>query len=401
MIRRLVALAAAGLLLILATSPASAAPGDLDRTYSGDGITKAGFYRGGNSILVDSQGKVLVGGIHSTNDRPALLRYKANGALDTTFSGDGKTTLPTLGGVTDLAWHQSKILVLVDSTLFRLNLNGAIDKTYGGGDGQVQLGRVAVALGTYGANVFALQEPRNNWSQWVSRAQGEQITELLLPRPDGGSADFPGWYKDLATSPAGESLYVTGWTESDPNDGQELAVLSKVPSGVGPATGEWTRYADPQNSSTEGNALAVSPTNGNVVVVGTLWGDYSDGYAGFFMRVSPSGETVTERVFRGQVARDGYTDSWDIAAAYSVALAGGGKTIVGGYTHMEEDFGSDPPYESALTVWRLNNDGSLDQTFGTGGYVRTPGAGDLAFAVAVSTTKIVAAGNQYTARYLG
>jgi hypothetical protein len=84
-----------------------------------------------------------------------------------------------------------------------------------------------------------------------------------------------------------------------------------------------------------------------------------------------------------------------------VALAGGGKTIVGGYTHMEEDFGSDPPYESALTVWRLNNDGSLDQTFGTGGYVRTPGAGDLAFAVAVSTTKIVAAGNQYTARYLG
>jgi hypothetical protein len=49
-------------------------------------------------------------------------------------------TLPTLGRVTDLAWHQTKILVLVDSTLFRVNLNGSIDKTYGGGDGQVPLG---------------------------------------------------------------------------------------------------------------------------------------------------------------------------------------------------------------------------------------------------------------------
>jgi hypothetical protein len=54
--------AGSGILLIVAASPTSAAPGDLDRTYSGDGITKAGFYRQGDSILLDSQGKVLVGG---------------------------------------------------------------------------------------------------------------------------------------------------------------------------------------------------------------------------------------------------------------------------------------------------------------------------------------------------
>ena len=184
MIRRLASLASL-LLLTVATSPASAAPGDLDRTYSGDGITKAGYYRQGNSFLVDSQGKVLVGGIHSTNDRPTLLRYKASGALDTTFSDDGKMTLPTLGRVTDLAWHQSKILVLVDSILFRINLNGAIDKTYGGGDGQVPLGRSVLSIATSGSTVFGLQGQRSDFSQYAIRVLGEQVNEIALPRPDG------------------------------------------------------------------------------------------------------------------------------------------------------------------------------------------------------------------------
>jgi len=145
----------------------------------------------------------------------------------------------------------------------------------------------------------------------------------------------------------------------------------------------------------------VSPVNGNIVVAGSRSGDFTDGYAGWVMRVTPSGDKTMEEVFLGEVQQDGWVDTWDIAVGTSVALYGGGKTIVGGYTRMVEDFGSGPPYENALTVWRLNNNGSLDETFGTGGYVRTDGAGDVAHAVAASGSKIVAAGDQYTVRYLG
>jgi hypothetical protein len=74
-----------------------------------------------------------------------------------------------------------------------------------------------------------------------------------------------------------------------------------------------------------------------------------------------------EETFSGELQQEGYLAEWDIAAGTSVALYGGGKTVVGGYTRMVEDLGSGPPYEDALTVWRLNNNGSLDETLGPAG----------------------------------
>jgi hypothetical protein len=70
------------------------------------------------------------------------------------------------------------------------------------------------------------------------------VDQIALPRPDGADpgSSFPGVYHELAVSPGGESLYVTGWTEEDPVEQAQVAVLVKQPSGLGSPAGSWMRY---------------------------------------------------------------------------------------------------------------------------------------------------------------
>ena len=97
--RRLAALGSlAGVLLLLAAAvaaPATAAPGDLDLTFSGDGRQTTDLGSGTSEAAAavrQPDGKIVVVGTnHSAelNDGFALARYNADGSLDTSFSGNG------------------------------------------------------------------------------------------------------------------------------------------------------------------------------------------------------------------------------------------------------------------------------------------------------------------------
>jgi len=74
--------------------------GKLDKTFAGTGQVIADFGRNNsdnvNAVAVQPDGKIVVAGTASApdDDEPthstlALVRYKANGALDTAFGGDG------------------------------------------------------------------------------------------------------------------------------------------------------------------------------------------------------------------------------------------------------------------------------------------------------------------------
>lgn len=69
--------------------------GDLDTTFSGDGIATTDFGFGSrdraSSLAIQSDGKLLVAGYSDVGgDRDvAIARYLVNGALDTSFDGDG------------------------------------------------------------------------------------------------------------------------------------------------------------------------------------------------------------------------------------------------------------------------------------------------------------------------
>lgn len=72
------------------------ADGTLDTTFGGgDGIVTTAIgttHDQAYSVVIQPDGKILVGG-YGNNDA-ALVRYNSDGSLDTTFSGDGKLNTP-------------------------------------------------------------------------------------------------------------------------------------------------------------------------------------------------------------------------------------------------------------------------------------------------------------------
>ncbi|MBC7778234.1 MAG: hypothetical protein H7246_22565, partial [Phycisphaerae bacterium] len=67
--------------------------GQLDNTFSGDGLFTTNFMLG-NTSLVQPDGKILVGGneYNINNDQTRFMRLTENGNFDNSFSGDGKVT---------------------------------------------------------------------------------------------------------------------------------------------------------------------------------------------------------------------------------------------------------------------------------------------------------------------
>lgn len=130
--------------------------GTLDTSFSSDGLQTTGF--GDNAglaeaIAIQPNGRIVVAGtiFFGGDEDFALVRYNANGSLDTTFSGDGKVTTPIGPGgdhVRAMTLQDDKIVVAgfadenADSTsvedfaVARYNANGSLDTTFDG-DGRV------------------------------------------------------------------------------------------------------------------------------------------------------------------------------------------------------------------------------------------------------------------------
>ena len=97
-------------------------------------------------------GKIVVAGysLNGSNDDFALVRYNADGSLDTTFGGAGKVITP-VGSSHDHACRASRFSptarswwraiahggVNYDFALVRYNADGSLDTTFGGGTGKV------------------------------------------------------------------------------------------------------------------------------------------------------------------------------------------------------------------------------------------------------------------------
>jgi uncharacterized delta-60 repeat protein len=133
------------------------AEGDPDTTFSGDGFLKVGFGSGSfDSLLgvaVLGNGKIIGVGYTGAEGagKMAIVKLLANGTLDTTFSTDGKVVVG-IPNYTEVIPHdvvvQSNGRIVVfgeafngqwDAFLARFRANGAIDTTYSG-DGRLIVG---------------------------------------------------------------------------------------------------------------------------------------------------------------------------------------------------------------------------------------------------------------------
>ena len=122
--------------------PVFGAVGKVRTDFGGDDVARA--------VVIQNDGKIVVAGSINhpavANDF-AVARYNTDGSLDTSFSGDGKLLIDFQGnsdiGHSVALQFDGKILVAgsVDSALAwgvaRINVNGTMDATFGGGDGKV------------------------------------------------------------------------------------------------------------------------------------------------------------------------------------------------------------------------------------------------------------------------
>ena len=128
--------------------------GATDNTFGTSGVAQTAFngYAVPTSLIIQTDGKIVVGG---TNDGTLkIVRYNANGTLDTGFGTSG--IVSTLAGqetdALSLALQSDGKIMCATSTitgitLFRLETNGSLDETFGE-DGLV----------TYPANVQIIRE---------------------------------------------------------------------------------------------------------------------------------------------------------------------------------------------------------------------------------------------------
>jgi uncharacterized delta-60 repeat protein len=110
------------------------ADGALDTSFSGDGIATVSIGTADAldaSLAIDSSGRIIVAG--GTQNSFSVLRLLSNGDLDSSFSGDGITTLSTPGySIDDVAIQSDgKIVGLARGRLFRLTTTVDLDTTYG------------------------------------------------------------------------------------------------------------------------------------------------------------------------------------------------------------------------------------------------------------------------------
>jgi uncharacterized delta-60 repeat protein len=190
--------------LLPLTLPASAfaADGVLDTSFGGDGKVTTSFTGGGyaNAVAMQSDGKIVAAG--GTGTKFALARYDTDGALDTTFSTNGKVTTGfTDGGSANAVAIQSdgKIVAagIVEGGAFglaRYDIDGALDATFGTGGTVI----TDVSSGWDEANGVAIQAngkivvagratPGSPWRPWFALARYRPDGTLDTSFGDGGT----------------------------------------------------------------------------------------------------------------------------------------------------------------------------------------------------------------------
>ncbi len=336
--------------------------GSLDTSFGFSGAVFTSIrssYDGASSVAIQADGKIVVAG-YSYDDIPgnssfAVVRYNANGSLDTSFNGTG-IVRTSVGGHSRSSAHSVAIqtddkLIAAggswngsnyDFALVRYNTNGSLDTSFGG------TGKVIIPVGNSydSANSVAIQADGRIVAAGVSYDDNPGNSSFAVVRYNiNGSLD---------TSFNGTGIVTTAFT------------------------GEFAGGYDRANS------VAIQ-TDGNIVAAGvsTNYPNPNPTFEFALVRYNSDGSLDTS--FSGGIVIMPVGNSSDLAN--SVAIQPDGKIVAAGKSWINTD------YEFALV--RLNSNGSLDTTFNGTGKVVTVTPGNSAGSVAIQADgKIVAAGGQ-------
>lgn len=364
----------------------------------------------GNSVAAQPDGKIVVAGDAevSGGDRFALVRYNSGGKLDTSFNGTGKV-ITAVGTGTCRAQGvtlqgDGKIVVVGHSfnaqsqssfTVLRYGADGSLDTSFGDG------GKVTTAIAKQSdASSVAMQGDGkivvagnayidgNNNDFGVVRYDTNGKLDLSFNQTGKGGADFGG--RDIPCSVAvhGDGrIVVAGYTTNESKKQCALACfkadgnLDTSFNGTGKVVTNFGGDGD-----AEGYGVAAQ-SDGKTVAVGHATRAGVQQFA--VARYNADGTLDTSFAGTGRIL----TAIGTIGSnATGVALQKDGKIVVVGYAVKNSGRGYD------FASVRYNIDGSLDQGFGDHGKITTAvgeGYGKAA-AIAVQTDgMIVIAGSAY------
>ncbi|MBO9664701.1 hypothetical protein [Dokdonella sp.] len=362
------------LVFVLSSASSLAANGDLDPTFGVGGTTTAGVSQAGLQLpvapVVMPDGRILtcapLGANGPSGTDFLVVRYLADGGLDTSFSFDGKVTVD-FGGSNDqcnaIALQSDGKIVVVGSTnaagnsdfaIARLNADGTLDTSFGNGTG-----KVVVAFDNGGTN-----------------------------------ADIGG---GIAIQPDGK-LVAVGMANSASN-GDDFAIVRLLPDGTrDPAFNLTGRvivgfdFPASSNKTDEASSVAVDPAGR--ILVGGVAQTVGNGLDFAVARLLPNGQLDADFDGDGRA-----TIGFDLGASgndlcYRMLLRHDGRIVLIGAA----DTSSSSAVNNDMAVARLMPDGSPDVTFGIGGktvlsFDLIPNGADGAFAgVEQSNGKLIIGG---------
>lgn len=307
------------------------ADGSVDTSFGTNGTVITDMGSGsdyGINVAIDSQGRIVVGGQHKvagTEFDMAVARYTSSGALDTTFSGDGKAYI-SIPGATSSNYHgltlqsDDKILIAGDkgqssggslSAVARLNTDGTLDTTFDTdgivttdiGSGSDQAITISVnASGSIAVGGLAYNNnPGGGWDVAVAKYTSTGALDTSFDTDGKLITVVPGWDSSLVE--AGIKLF---------DDGKVLV----------------TGLAE--DLGTYDNDFLVARYNANGSLDTSFDGD--------------------------GIATTNFGFSSDISSAFTIQSDG--KIVVGGLSGSADW----TTWKTAIT--RLNTDGTQDSTFG-------------------------------------
>jgi uncharacterized delta-60 repeat protein len=318
--------------------------GSLDTTLKGSGKLTTAVGTGdchGEGVALQEDGKIVVVGysfnassLSSTSGQlcSTVLRYTADGSLDTNFADSGKVTtcIGAKYASAESVTMQSdgKIVVagksLNDFAVVRYSVNGTLDTSFN------ETGKAIADFGAddYGRSVAMRRDGRIVVVGYTTKSM--TVTSAGFDRPPGSKKECA-----LACFKANGSLDTSF-------------------NGTGKVI---TNFGGDGNA--EGRSVAVQ-TDGKIVVVGYATAGSTEKFA--LARYNADGTLDTSFGGSGRVMTAvGITGS----IATGVALQEDGKIVVAGYDVNSSGRGYD------FACLRYNTDGGLDQSFGDHGKVTT------------------------------
>ncbi len=306
--------------------------GSLDTSFNGDGKLTTDFGSGDDhslSVSVQADGKILAAGysFNGTNYDFALVRYNADGTLDTSFSADGMLTT-AIGATGDIGYSvtlqaDGKILMAgysvsgldKDFALVRYNTDGSLDTSFSGD------GMLTTDFGSNEDIAYSVSLQTDGRILVAGQSENGGFNDIALARYNtDGSLD---------TSFSGDGMLTTA-----------IGASAEV-----------------------GYNVTVQP-DGKILVAGFSHNGVDADFA--LVRYNTDGTLDTSFSADGKLTTD-FGSGLD--SSYDVTVQTDGKILVSGFSSNGSNYD--------FAVVRYNADGSLDTSFSSDGMLTTAiGSGD-------------------------